>query len=1103
MIPGYFYQAHELSYSFLDNTRACYNLYDPNAYVNLIGDTASIENELENNSDISELLNRCSYKQPVNVKTPLNNELRVMYLNIRSLKSNIDYIRENIEQFKKYDVLCFCETNTNVDSLPNNYNDVALDSFYTPIMQKPHRTSNRGGGVAIYVSERVCGEDDIAKIEVDTSSNSTDSRATPTVPGEHLFVKINIKLRNNRQGKTYIIGNFYRSPSSSKQLFHTYLDNLLCKLEPQCNKHIILGGDFNFNLANIETDEECQKLIDTTTRFNFLQVINKPTRITDHSMTLLDHIYTNTVHDMVSSGVVTFDVSDHLATYITIALHDHRGTLENDYDFSSSYSCINTEGLSSFHSTLDEETWDGVSNASGTQSKYDAFINTYTEHYNNAFPKKRGRRKNERLKPKPWILPWLEDACSRKNGLYHDFVKSPTIANSIKYEKMKKFTEKHIKIAKRKYYASLFDKYRSDSRKQWQIINSALNRHKSKSTKIKLKDSSGNTISDSSEVAERFNKYYSTIADKLKSESTTTNCGNNFASNLKDPVSDTFHLNPTTPSEVVTIINDLKNKATSDSDVRALKIACTIPKFSSVFSEIINSSFETGVFPSQLKLAKVIPIYKSSGAKTDETNYRPISLLSVFSKIFEKAVHNRVYSFLQNNDAFYDMQFGFRKQRSCEHALLTAQNEIMAALSKKQIALLLLIDFSKAFDMVSHDILLHKLEHYGIRGIAHDWFKSYLECRSQYVSIGGKNSVTRRLRYGVPQGSILGPLLFVIYINDMPNISGLAKFILYADDSSIIITANSIPELEAKFAEISNFLITWVSENGLMLNIKKTNYMIFTRQRNLNINAMNLRVAGKPIERKKVAKFLGVLVDEKMTWVHHIKAIKSRMSRYIGVLYRLRHILPLKARLMIFNSLIQSHLNYCSLVWGATNKSKIDTLFSTQKKAIRSIMPGWVNYFYKDGILPTHTKPFFNKHNILTVHNIIVKNMLIFYNNVDNFEHLLPTSVVQTVHPDSLSPTITRDHLSDWCRTYNNIPYNKSVFFKAPLIASTILPNNSDIVNSYPVTFKRTLKTHLLKLQNSGQSEEWCSDNFTLYNLPSTRKSHRIAALERVDYAQI
>ena len=209
------------------------------------------------------------------------------------------------------------------------------------------------------------------------------------------------------------------------------------------------------------------------------------------------------------------------------------------------------------------------------------------------------------------------------------------------------------------------------------------------------------------------------------------------------------------------------------------------------------------------------------------------------------------------------------------------------------------------------------------------------------------------------------------------------------------------------------------------------------------------------------------------------------------------------ARLMIFNSLVQSHLNYCSLVWGATNKSKIDTLFATQKKAIRSIiMPGWVTYHYKDGILPTHTKPFFHKHKILTVHNIITKNMLIFYNSTTKFEHLLPRCVTQTIHPDAPSPNSVLDHLSEWCRTYNNIPYNKSVFFKAPLLASSILSNNSDIVNTFPITFKRTVKTHLLKLQNSGQPGDWCSDNFTLYNLPSTRKSQRIAALERVDYSQ-
>ena len=185
-------------------------------------------------------------------------------------------------------------------------------------------------------------------------------------------------------------------------------------------------------------------------------------------------------------------------------------------------------------------------------------------------------------------------------------------------------------------------------------------------------------------------------------------------------------------------------------------------------------------------------------------------------------MHSRVYDFLQSNGSLGENQFGFRKGRSCEHALLVAQNEILSALSKKQIALLLLIDFSKAFDMVNHDILLHKLQHYGIRGIANAWFKSYLKNREQFVSISGKSSSKQKLKYSVPQGSILGPLLFIVYINDLPNINKLAKFILYADDANIIITADTLAEIEAIFNQLSPALVKWVANNELLLNVRKT-----------------------------------------------------------------------------------------------------------------------------------------------------------------------------------------------------------------------------------------------------------------------------------------
>ena len=435
---------------------------------------------------------------------------------------------------------------------------------------------------------------------------------------------------------------------------------------------------------------------------------------------------------------------------------------------------------------------------------------------------------------------------------------------------------------------------------------------------------------------------------------------------------------------------------------------------------IINSSFEQGVFPSQLKIAKVVPIHKS-GPKNDAANYRPISLLPAFSKIFEKLMHQRVYNFLEINSSLNDLQFGFRSGRSCEHALLVAQNEILASLSKKQISLLLLIDFSKAFDMVNHNILLDKLEHYGIRGIANTWFKSYLSNRQQYVSIKGKASRKQSLQYSVPQGSILGPLLFVIYINDMPNITNIAKFVLYADDANIIITGDTIAEIETKFLELSTKLVDWVSHNELKLNTKKTNYMLFSRSRNLHLGTFVPKIGGIPIERKTVARFLGVIIDDKLSWSHHITAIRSKMSKFIGILYKLKHTLPLKARLLTFNSLVQSHLNYASLVWGSTHKSKIDTLFTAQKKAMRAVMPGWVNYFYKEGRHPTHTKSSFKAFNILTVHNVILKNIMIFLNKINSCLSNIPESVRQTISPQapSIDNDMLSDHTSDWYTKYN------------------------------------------------------------------------------------
>ena len=239
-------------------------------------------------------------------------------------------------------------------------------------------------------------------------------------------------------------------------------------------------------------------------------------------------------------------------------------------------------------------------------------------------------------------------------------------------------------------------------------------------------------------------------------------------------------------------------------------------------------------------------------------------------------MHKRLSSHLLTHDILYKSQYGFRAAHSCEHALLEAQYCINSALDKKQIAILLLIDFSKAFDMVDHDILLHKLEHYGIRGALLSWFKTYLIGREQYVYVNDTSSGKLKLNYSVPQGSILGPLLFIIYTNDLPGISDNASYIFYADDANVIVTGHNYVELQEKINTILNSIDNWVNLNGLKLNVKKTKYMIFSN-RKCNEN-LNIRLNGITIKRTKCERFLGVLLDDKLSFKQHIAKLATKIS---------------------------------------------------------------------------------------------------------------------------------------------------------------------------------------------------------------------------------
>ena len=1096
IIPGFYVTHYELNNDYNALNSLTFNPYDRNLELNRIGNVLDEHTEHANNehwNEISKVLTNCKYQQPKNVKPSKSEEISVLSLNIRSLYKNLKYTAEQYENILNCDVICFNETNCILDKLPNGIDDLQLEGFHAPILQEPVRKSGKGGGLAIFINKKVGGPENIEKFDVSSIDPANNN-------SELQLVKIhNCKGTN----KTVVVINFYRSPSRDPKKFIATLDCLLKGLDRHSSKLIIIAGDANIDLLKYNSDVSSQDLIETLEKYGFAQTVSKPTRITDHSATLIDHVYTNKIHNILSSNVLTIDVSDHLATITKAKLNYSHPTNEHHHSkfvtekTNSESRIINEASHSIFQELITNESWEDVKCVDGASEKYDKFNEIYMKHYDTAYPlkSKRSRRKNERTDPKPWILPWLETACARKNTSYFLKITKPTPENIATYGRLKKFCEKHIERAKKKYYKKEFEKYQDCSKKQWQIINNLLNRKTRRSEQFRLKEDDGTILSTDEAIAGKFNDYFSNIASNIKAQISPrqTFDPGGFEGYLSGANTKSMFIKPTEPAEIQKIILCLKNKATLDSKIEPLKIAGACQNFLQTLADIVNISLTEGSFPKALKTAKVTPIHKG-GSKLDKTNYRPISLLSSFSKVYEKVMHSRVLEFLDKNDLLFENQFGFRPGRSCEQALLSAQNSLIHGLSKNQISLLLLLDYSKAFDLLDHKILLKKLEHYGIRGVALKWFESYLKDRAQYVAINGAKSSAKNILYGIPQGSILGPLLFVIYINDLPGISNLAKFILYADDANIIITGSTIQEVIEIVEQLTKKLVSWVYSNGLALNLKKTCYMIFSKRR-LDTSSLQITIDGQIIARKNEARFLGVIVDEKLTWSSHIKAIKSKMSRFIGVIYKIKSQIPLQARIQIFQSFIQSHLNFCSLVWGFASKSHIETVFSKQKQGIRCIMNGFVNFRYNDGNPPDHTKHAFKEFGILTVHGVIVQNALILMHKHKNFKSLLPQSINEIFPNNTPNYGSSFEENSDWLSVYNCPEFRRSVFYKGPMLAISDL-NISKIVCPSSVfslsIYKKSAKRVLLELQNGDNDiHDW--PPFILYNLPGLRHSNRTA----------
>ena len=893
------------------------------------------------------------------------------------------------------------------------------------------RKHKKGGGVGFLIKEHL---------------NYTER---PDLKLNHEFIEnCFIELKTGKS--SIVLGAIYRPPNTNEKSFLEFYVKCCESLKQHKVKQFVLGMDHNLDLIKHHIHTNTQAFLEVLLEHNHFPCITRPTRITTNSATLIDNIVVSAdLFEKQNSCILISDISDHLPCYMKInngfdTLYERCHTTKR---------CLTKKKTETLITELGKVEWTKILKNCNAEEGMNIFHRKYESVVDKVAPVKTVHVSNNRTLKESWMTMGLLKCSKKQLKLYKNYLSDRTTVKLEKYKNYRATLQKLKRYVRKQFYLDKCIEYKTDSKKLWQMINTITGKCGNKRTIItKLKvdnieSCNGEIIAN--EMAKHFAGIGRTYANKIKSGTQTIE---HYMKKIKTNEK-SIYLYPTNTVEIDKIISSFANKTSHGWDgitnvlLKKIKDSILVP-----LCIIFNLSMQEGVFPTMMKPAQVCPLYKG-GSTSESTNYRPISLLSVISKVLEKLLYKRLYNFLQCSNQIYQGQYGFREKHSCENAIQELVGTILKGKETKRNTAAIFLDLSKAFDTLKHSILLAKLEKYGIRGTALAWFKSYLYDRTLSVkcTAGSENSEQLSeyysIDYGVPQGSCLGPLLFLLYCNDLHLNLDHCTGILFADDTTLYKSHAHLGYLKWSMQEDLKQVLDWFRANKLTLNLSKSVCILFSEKAN---NDFIVKVDDIKLKQVHSTKFLGVHIDSKLKWNVHVNNLVLKLKRNIHLLRTSRNYLNIEAKRLIYFAHWQSHVNYCLSIWGnSICPSTWSKLEKMQKKCLELIN--------KTGTYETLK--------ILKLRDLVtLENLKFGYKLINN---ILPKKVHQCANTDHKGFSLQKTHKYN-TRNKNipNVPnaknstYLSSVFCKGPMEFCK-LPQITKTLNSYTL-FCSTVKKKLL-----------------------------------------